>query len=78
MQVTTTSSSVCGGDPGEFRNAVRESRWLLSILVSVDAEPYASMTCDSPSSGSLNVMLTKGCRAREITLFSPEILPLRE
>jgi hypothetical protein len=53
IQLTTTSSSVCGGTAGESRNAVKESRCRLSTLVSVDAEPYASTTRDSPSNGSL-------------------------
>jgi hypothetical protein len=59
MQFTTTSSSVCGGNSGDSRNAVRESRWLLSTLVSVDAEPYASTTRDSPSKGSLKEVSEK-------------------
>jgi len=77
MQFMTTSSSVCGGNSGESRNAVRESRWLLSILVSVDAEPYESTTRDSPSKGSLKEV-SERLSGGGITRLSREILLLLE
>lgn len=39
---------------------MRESRWLLSTLVSVDTEPYASTTRDSASKGSLKRSVKSG------------------